>query len=145
MAVLLDVNVLVALAWPNHLHHELATSWFTENHKKGWATSPGTETGFVRVSANRQAIPAAKAPGEAIDLLRRLTELQGHNFWTDDIAFSRSELVDPNKLFGHRQVTDAHLVALAIRNEGRLATFDRGVPDVVPDPFSPEQVITVLA
>jgi hypothetical protein len=30
-------------------------------------------------------------------------------------------------VLGHRQVTDAYLAALARRNGGRLATFDRGL------------------
>jgi predicted nucleic acid-binding protein len=47
---LLDINVLVALAWPNHVHHETALHWFEVNHTYGWATSPLTQSGFVRVS-----------------------------------------------------------------------------------------------
>jgi predicted nucleic acid-binding protein len=28
MITLLDVNVLIALAWPNHVHHGIARNWF---------------------------------------------------------------------------------------------------------------------
>ena len=142
--MLLDVNVLVALAWPNHIHHHVAVSWFMQHHQRGWATSPATESGFVRVSSNRLAIPDARSPGEAIGLLRRLTQLEGHTFWADDVAFSRSEFVDPGKIIGHRQVTDAHLIALAIGRKGRVATFDRGVADVVPHQFDSQQVVAFL-
>ena len=34
---LLDVNVLVALFDPDHIHHELAHDWFADNHAGGWA------------------------------------------------------------------------------------------------------------
>jgi predicted nucleic acid-binding protein len=37
---LLDVNVLVALFQPDHVHHELAHDWFAENRQTGWATCP---------------------------------------------------------------------------------------------------------
>ena len=37
------------------------------------------------------------------------------------------------RVVGYRQVTDAHLLALAISRKGRLATFDRGVPALIPD------------
>ncbi len=37
-ALLLDVNVLVALAWPNHAHHGAAIAWFTQVCKEGLAT-----------------------------------------------------------------------------------------------------------
>ena len=45
---LLDVNVLIALAWPNHVHHELSLRWFKEQQPRGWATCPATQTGFVQ-------------------------------------------------------------------------------------------------
>jgi len=35
---------------------------------------------------------------------------------------------------GHRQITDAYLVALAVAHEGRFVTFDRGIaPAAVPE------------
>jgi predicted nucleic acid-binding protein len=29
---------------------------------------------------------------------------------------------------GHQKVTDAYLLGLAVRNHGKLATFDRSIP-----------------
>ena len=49
---LLDVNVLVALFEPEHIHHETAHDWFADESSHGWATCPVTENGFVRVLAN---------------------------------------------------------------------------------------------
>ncbi len=127
MSTLLDVNVLVALAWPNHVHHRAATEWFLSEHARGWATCPLTQSGFVRVSSNRRVIPDARAPGEAIEVLRRLCGQQGHRFWADDIALSDCPEIDLTRLSGYRQVTDAHVLALAIRRGGRLLTFDRTI------------------
>jgi predicted nucleic acid-binding protein len=30
-----DANVLLALAWPNHQHHERAHGWFLREHYHG--------------------------------------------------------------------------------------------------------------
>jgi uncharacterized protein len=38
------------------------------------------------------------------------------------------ETVDPRRLHGPRQVTDAYLLALATRHEGHFVTFDQSVP-----------------
>lgn len=127
MSALLDVNVLVALAWPNHVHHPAATQWFLSEHGQGWATCPLTESRFVRVSSNRRVIPDARTPGEAIEVLRRLRRQRGHTFWVDDVAISDCPEVDTTRLSGYRQVTDAHLLALAIRRGGHLVTFDRTI------------------
>lgn len=144
MAALLDVNTLVALAWPNHVHHAAALEWFSAHHPDGWATCPLTEDGFVRVSSNPRATPEAKTPGEAILLLQRLIELPGHVFWQDDVSMASSEGVDRGRLVGYRQVSDARLVALAIRRQGRLVTFDRGLMQVVPRDVDPDELLIIL-
>lgn len=144
MAVLLDVNVLVALAWPNHLHHRAAVEWFLARDQQPWATAPVTEAGFVRVSSNRLVIPEARQPAEAVLLLRQLTARDDHVFWADDVPFCRSEWIDAGRIVGHRQVTDAHLVALALRHQGQVATFDRGMANVVPANARAEDVLLTL-
>ena len=53
---LLDVNVLVALFNPVHVHQELAHDWFADHRASGWATCPLTENGFLRVLGNAAAI-----------------------------------------------------------------------------------------
>jgi toxin-antitoxin system PIN domain toxin len=121
---LLDVNMLIALAWPNHTHHVRARSWFKDHHPGGWATTPVTEAGFVRVSSNRAAIATATTPSLAMELLGEMTALQGHEFWPDDVRLVRGDYGDPDLIVSHRDVTDAHLLALADRKGGKLVTFD---------------------
>lgn len=121
---LLDVNVLIALAWPNHTHHRQARRWFDQNHRRGWATSPVSEAGFVRLSSNRAALATTTTPGLARELLRQLTLLAGHEFWIDDLRLVTGDGTDMRLVISHRDVTDAHLLALAERHGGRLVTFD---------------------
>lgn len=129
----MDVNVLTALAWPNHVHHTRAVAWFARSREEGWATCPLTEAGFVRVSSNTRVIPDARTPDQAIDLLRQLRSLGRHSFWTDDVSPTDADAHAFGRVLGHRQVTDAHLLTLALRRAGRLATFDRGLAQLAPD------------
>lgn len=145
MISLLDVNLLVALAWPSHVQHEAALQWFRENQPSGWATCPVTQSGFVRVSSNRTIIPEAKTPREAIGLLQRIVARPGHRFWKDDVAVSSAAEIESTRLLGYRQVTDAHLLALAIRRGGRLATFDGGLRELVSKDRSADDVVCVLS
>lgn len=117
--------MLVALAWPNHVHHAAAHHWFRANREGGWATCALTESGFVRVSSNRRAIPQACEPREAISVLDQIRAVEGHVFWADDISPADPLWTPFARVTGYRQVTDAHLLALAMRHGGRLATFDR--------------------
>jgi uncharacterized protein len=127
------VNVLVALAWPNHVHHRRALQWFGTIQDEGWATCPLTESGFVRVSSNVRVIPDARSPAQAIDLLQRMRGVAAHVFWADDVSPADGDAGVFSRVVGYRQVTDAHLLTLALRRSGALATFDRGVLELAAD------------
>lgn len=71
---LLDVNVLVALVWDAHVHHERAAEWF-DSLSDPWATCPITEAGFIRVSTNPKIITGAIGISDARDVLRDLRAL----------------------------------------------------------------------
>jgi len=122
---LLDTNVLIALAWPNHVHHTEARDWFERRGSAGFRTCPITETGFLRISSNPAFTAAAVAPGEALELLHRVTLLPGYDFWPDDLTTEAAYA--QRQVTSHRQITDGYLLALAISHDGVLATLDRGV------------------
>lgn len=129
---LLDVNVLISLAWPNHVHHAAAQRWFRGREDAPWATTPSSECGFVRVSSNRAAVGVSVRPEEAILLLAQLRLVKGHTFLADDVpvvieGHAGDDLVERGSVISYRQVTDAHLLAVARRHGARLATLDRGV------------------
>ena len=100
---LLDINVLIALAWHNHVHHEDAQRSFARKGAAGFRTCPITQTGFVGISSNPAFTPQAVTPGEALDLLDRITQLPGHDFWFDDLPL-RNAVAPGTLLGGHRQV-----------------------------------------
>lgn len=118
---LLDANVLLALYDPRHLHHASARIWF-ENIAL-WATTPVTETAFVRLVSNALVSGEEVTPREAISALDAVRRAPGHRFLADDSSLARPH-IDVGSLVGYRQVTDFHLVNLAVRAGLRLATFD---------------------
>jgi len=142
-ACLLYVNVLVALAWPSHVHHDVAHAWFSRHRGGGWATCPLTQCGFARISSNPKIIPEAVTPREALSVLARMTGQPDHVFWPDSVSVVPA-LAPFALVVGHRQVTDAYLLALAIDRGGRLATFDRGIPQLLA-PGHPQAVELIEA
>jgi len=122
---LLDANVLIALAWPEHAAHELASRWFAQHARAGWATCPITQAALVRVLSNPAFSQRALTPFKAVQVLSRNVALAGHHFWSDSIDLREALEGMPTALSGHQQITDAYLVGLAIHNRGKLATLDR--------------------
>lgn len=124
---LLDVNILVALFWRGHQHHDKAKDWFFPRAAKRWRTCPITQAGFVRLLGNPKAVQGGPSPEDARELLRQNIQQPGHEFWRADLPFEKAASLAGIRLRGHRQVTDAYLLGLAIHHGGKLATMDEGL------------------
>lgn len=119
-----DVNVLLAIAWPNHQFHLAAIEAMSS--RKRWATCALTQLGFIRLSSNPTAIATAKSPREAAGLLARLVADSLHTYLEGLPAPASEDWRDAFAgLLGHQQVTDAYLLRLAAVNNAVLVTFDR--------------------
>jgi toxin-antitoxin system PIN domain toxin len=124
---LLDLNILTALLWPTHEHHEAAHRWFGARANARWATCPLTQLGFVRIVSNPAFSRDALTPAEAIALLAENLRHPAHEFWTESLQVPAAIRGMEPGLHGYRQLTDAYLLAVAGRRKGVLATFDRGL------------------
>lgn len=125
MAVLLDVNVLIALIDPAHVQHEPAHEWFAMHRHQGWATCPMTENGVLRIVGHARYPNSPGTPAALVQVIIGLRRVPGHVFWPDDISLVDSEQVDAARLLSSGQVTDSYLLALACVHGGQLVTFDR--------------------
>ena len=124
---LLDLNILTALLWPAHEHHDAAHRWFSARANAPWATCALTQLGFVRLTSNPAFSRDALSPTEAVALLAANLTHPGHEFWTESLQVPTAIKEIEARLQGYRQLTDAYLLALANRRKGVLATFDRGL------------------
>jgi toxin-antitoxin system PIN domain toxin len=132
-AFLLDVNVLIAMAWPTHGAHEKVQEWLARHASEGWATCPLTQTGFVRILSNPAFSPNALTPTHAAALLQANLGHPSHKFWADELSFIQALEPFHPRLAGHQQVTDAYLLGLAMHKKGKLATMDRAVLTLLPE------------
>ena len=134
---LLDANVLLALAWPNHPFHQRAVTRFARRERHRWATCLLTQAAFVRLSSNPAIIPGAKSPAEAGYLLGELIDDPNHVF----LEAKSKQLARLQELLarchGHNQVNDAFLIWLALSHGASVLTFDAPLRHL---PFKPEVV-----
>lgn len=144
MIFLLDLNLLLALAWPSHVHHNIAHDWFRQNAAPGWATCPVTQLGFIRLSSNPAFTSDAVSPNEALSLLGAMIAMDGHEFWPDDIDCTSVAFAGGMRMTGHRQVTDAYLLSLARARAGCLATLDRRMNRLLPREERPDRHLRIV-
>lgn len=124
---LLDVNMLLALVYTDHEFHAPAHEWFSRNALHGWATCPLTESAFVRLSAQKAVVGTAQTIESAVLLSEQLLEHPHHHFWPQPSSLLNMSSAVRSRLRGHRQITDAILLDLAMENSGRLVTTDHGI------------------
>jgi len=126
----LGVDLLLALAWPQHEQHGAAHRWFAAEGRHAWATCPVSQLEFVRLSCDRAVVPDAARLSDAVELLRDITALPGHRFWRDNVTICAPILLDGAARLDAAHVLPAYLIELARRNEAVLATFDELLPDL---------------
>jgi len=141
---LLDVNVLIAMAWPAHQSHLRVQHWLARHSGEGWATCPFTECAFVRIISNPAFSPDALTPADALALLRANLGHPAHRFWEEDISLVEAVKPFGARLVGHRQVSDAYLLGLVIHKRGMLATLDRAVLALLPEKSPDRERIAVI-
>ena len=136
--LLLDVNVLLALAWPNHQFHAAARKRL-EAGRDRWATCALTQLGFIRISSNPAAVGTAKSPLEAARLLAAMVGDRLHVY----LGALPSPVSNPfvgslKSILGSQQVTDAYLLSLARSRGARLVTFDARMAALAASPAEVE-------
>jgi toxin-antitoxin system PIN domain toxin len=125
-----DVNVLVALLHPGHVHHRSAQRWFGSAVR--FATTPITESGLLRVALNPAVTGPAASANAALASLRSLREHERAVFLPDDSSLAEPK-IDLTGLVSFRQVPDLHLLNLAAHHSAQLVTFDAKIaPTLAP-------------
>jgi toxin-antitoxin system PIN domain toxin len=128
MTHLLDVNVLLALCEPQHIHHEPAHRWFKTKEHLSWATCPLTENAFLRITSKKSYPHWQGSCLRQWQLLREFCALPEHIFWADEVSLLRPEIWTDFALVSPAHLTDLYLLALTVKNRGKLVSFDQNIP-----------------
>ncbi|MFN7899698.1 MAG: TA system VapC family ribonuclease toxin [Synechococcaceae cyanobacterium] len=125
LIALLDVNVLIALIDPRHIHHDAAHRWFADRAPADWASCALTQNAVLRIVGHPRYPNSPGGPAKVSPVLRRLIAHPGHVFWPEAPSLLALPHVDPAGLIDPGQVTDTYLLALAVHHGGRLASLDQ--------------------
>ena len=141
---LLDVNVLIAMAWPAHDSHDKIQAWLSLHATSGWATCPITQAAFVRILSNPSFSRNSLSPRDALALLQTNLSHSAHQFWPDELSLVQALSSLAPQLDGHQQVTDAYLLGLAMHRAGKLATMDKSIFRLLPEKTAQNHFIELI-
>lgn len=142
MRALLDVNVIIALLDAGHFMHSAAHRWLRQEGEKGWATCPITQNGVLRIMA-QPSYPNTQPVARVAARLQEACSDPSHIFWPEEISLLKEGVIHWRSILGHRQVTDACLLATAVARGGRFVSFDRRINIAMVRAARPEQLCVI--
>ena len=107
---------------------------------------PSEAFGCLSQSSASGAHPGYSSPqplAALMVMLQRSTRASVHETWFDDISILDTARFQHSHMHGHRQLTDLYLLGLAVKNNGRLASFDQRIPISAVLGARPEQIVTL--
>ncbi len=123
-----DVNVLLALLDPLHVHHEAAHQWYARRSPLRVVMCSHVENGVIRVASQPKYPNCLGTSGTVREaLLRFVRKLSAESCGQNVSLLNEKFLLQVNCLTPSR-VSDIYLLALAAANHARFATFDTHVP-----------------
>lgn len=121
MNYLFDVNALIAGVYEDHEHHAVMRSWMKVHRDEGFGVPPLVMTGCLRVLMN---ISGERRPDRIVSAIGAFKI-----FYRLNTVVDQTEIDTLGKwVKGPKQVTDAHLLAIAKHHKLKLVTFDKSIP-----------------
>ncbi len=125
---LLDVNAVLALLDPMHVHHEAAQQWYVSRSPLRIIFCSHVENGVIRIASRPKYPNCLGTSAKVRDALVKFREQVNVTHCSKEISLLDPKILLKPGLLTPSHVTDLYLLALAAANGIRLATFDRRIP-----------------
>jgi len=144
MRALFDSSFLISFFDVHHIFHDRASAWYGKHRENGWATCPMTQNAVLRI-VSKPAYSSVRSYSlvELRDVLRQNVRETDHEFWFDDVSLLDDSRIRAEYIIGPNQLTDVYLLALAVKNGGRLVTFDERISIQAVSGATPDNLVIV--
>lgn len=123
-----DVNTLLALLDPQHIHHEAAHQWYAAQEAVRMILCPHVINGVLRVASQpRYPNPLGTCASVRL-LLKRFVENVNPVFAERDVSLLDDHVLNHTDELTPARIADLYLLALAVANGTKFATFDTRIP-----------------
>lgn len=123
-----DVNALLALLEPMHVHHDSAHCWYVKKSPMRLLRCSHVENGVIRVASPPKYANCLGTSSRVREILQGFVNAVDVVSCESDVSLLDVDvLLEPESLTPSR-VADLYLLALAASQGARLATFDLRIP-----------------
>jgi len=125
---LLDVNALLALLDPMHVHHDAAHRWYGQCSPLRIVTCSHVLNGVIRVASQPKYPNCLGTAGRVREILKEFVRKVASEACDRDVSLLDDEVLFRPDALTPARVSDLYLLALAVANGARFATFDTRIP-----------------
>ncbi len=122
-----DVNALLALLDPMHLHHDAAHRWYESQFSPRLLLCSHVENGVLRVASQPRYPNCLGTTARVREVLLEFVDRVPTERCDHDVSLLENALLDLTALTPSR-VADLYLLALSVSHAAKFATFDRRFP-----------------
>lgn len=143
MKYLLDANVLVALLDNKNASHLTVMRWFNQEiivAKHQWLGCAITQMACLRILC-LPSYPADYGFTEVQTIFQKVITTTNHQFLATELNIIEQDIINWRHLQGHRQLTDAYLLALAVENQAIFVTLDNRINYYTVKHATPEHLL----
>lgn len=123
-----DVNALLALLDPLHIHHEAAHHWYARRSPLRVVMCSHVENGVIRVASQPKYPNCLGTSGRVREVLRDFVRKMNAESCAEDVSLLDEKVLLQVGALTPSRVSDLYLLALAAANSARFATFDTRIP-----------------
>ena len=124
---LLDINALLALLDPMHIHHEDAHQWYEKTSPEQLMICTHVANGVMRVASQPRYPNCLGTSGHVRKALKKFVEHMEVESCDKDASLMDDEVLKKPELLTPANITDLYLLAIAVANNAKLATFDKRI------------------
>lgn len=132
-----DVNVVVAAARPDHLHHAQARAWWLDTLQRATAERPiyllpEVVSGFLRIVTHPKIFDTPSVIDAATEHIDALLALSNVSLLEMPPRWSNFKQLCINKLLSGNSIPDAWIAATVTQHSEHLVTFDKDFKKLLP-------------
>jgi toxin-antitoxin system PIN domain toxin len=137
--MMLDVNILLAAARPDHTHHAKAARWLGDTLAE---CAEGTQllsiplmviASFLRLITQAKIYPNPATAQQAVSYIDWLLECHGVSLATQGKEWRHLRELCLDKKLIHNDIPDAWLASVVMSHGDVLVTFDKGFKKLLPN------------
>lgn len=122
-----DINTVLALLDPLHVHHDDAHRWYKDVSPVQLMICPHVENGVMRVASQPRYPNHLGTAASVREILKKFIQHLDVKRCTNEPSLMDDKILKSTEHLTPSSISDLYLLSVALSNDAKLATFDQRI------------------